>query len=92
MREALIFLTAFTILFAIAYTTKKSEGFQNLLGVNWKTKNEGTPPNCNSRFKPTHPVLPVAQQGVGTLEPSPPPASDIPSAPTGFHSKETPNP
>jgi len=82
MVKPIVFFMFVFILIGILYI-KPTEGFSNVLGNTWTSKNDGTP----SIYK-----LPVAQLGVGGIEPSPPPASDIPSAPAGFHSKESPNP
>ena len=70
------------ILLGIVYI-KPNEGF-----LNWTSKNADTPKSLRGTF----PSLPVAQLGVGSIEPGPPPASDIPTAPVGFNSKESPNP
>jgi len=90
MQKALLFFLALIVLLAIAY--KPVEGFQNLMGARQTHCNLGTPPEMNSRLSSNQSNLPVAEQGVGNIEPSPAPPSDLPSAPTGFHAKETPNP
>jgi len=79
MVKPIVFFMFVFILLGILYI-KPTEGFANLLGNQKVAKVETTPPP------------PVAQLSIGNPEPSPPPASDIPTAPTGFHSKESPNP
>jgi len=93
--KALIFFIAVIVVLAIAYSSSK-EGFRSKLGIELTNKNEGTPSNCNSQesshLSPTRPQVPIAQLGVGNIQPGPAPASDLPSAPIGFISKETPSP
>ena len=93
--KALLFFIAVILMLSIAYSSSK-EGFTSGLNSSLTTKNEGTPSNCNSQqsahLSSTSPQVPIAQLGVGNLEPSPAPASDLPSAPVGFISKEVPNP
>jgi hypothetical protein len=93
--KALLFFIAVMVMFAIVYSSSK-EGFTSDLQFPLTTKNEGTPSNCNSKetahLSPTSPEVPIAELGVGGIQPSPAPPSDLPSAPTGFISKETPNP
>jgi hypothetical protein len=91
MVRPIVFFIFVFILIAIIYI-KPTEGFTNLLGNTWTTKNAGTPSVYNNKGKDTVPSLPVAQLGVGSIEPGPPPASNLPTAPAGFNSKESPNP
>jgi len=84
VRPIIFFIFVFILLGIIRLNSK--EGFSNFLGNIWTTKNNGTPSNCNSRaVQPT-------ELGVGSIEASPPPASDLPTAPSGFQSKDTPKP
>jgi len=93
--KALLFFIAVILMLSIAYSSSK-EGFTSTLNFPLTTKNEGTPINCNSQesthLSSTSSQVPIAQLGVGNIDPSPAPASDLPSAPVGFISKEVPNP
>jgi hypothetical protein len=89
MYKPLLFFLAVLLLTAIAY--RPMEGFQNLMGINVTTSNLGTPPEMYTRSD-IQKKLPVAEQGIGNIDPSPAPPSDLPSAPAGLQSKETPNP
>jgi hypothetical protein len=91
MVKPIVFFIFVFILIGIIHI-KPTEGFANLLGNTWTTKNAGTPSIYNTKENGKVPSLPVAQLGVGSIEPGPPPASDLPTAPAGFHSKESPNP
>ena len=91
MVRPIVFFMFVFILIGILYI-KPTEGFTNLLDNKWTSKNAGTPTKYNNKGLDTIPSLPVAQLGVGSIEPSPAPPSDLPTAPTGFHSKESPNP
>lgn len=93
MEKALLFFLAVLLVVAIVYTRPKKEGFTTLMGVNWTSMNEGTPVACYSSLPIRQPkVVNIAEAGVGNIQPSPPPASDLPTAPAGLRSKETPNP
>lgn len=93
MEKALLFFLAVLLVIAIVYTRPKTEGFTTLMGVNWTSMNEGTPVACYSSLPIKQPkVVNIAEAGVGNIQPSPPPASDLPTAPAGLRSKETPNP
>lgn len=93
MEKALLFFLAVLLVVAIVYTRPKKEGFTNLMGVNWTSMNEGTPVACYSSLPIRQPkVVNIAEAGVGNIQPSPPPASDLPTAPAGLRSKENPNP
>ena len=89
----ILFLTV--ILYIYPYS-KKKDGFTNFFGYDFGSMNEGTPPGFNSK----NTVLPVkqpyapqlAEAGVGNIDPSPPPASELPSAPFGSRSKGVPQP
>jgi hypothetical protein len=91
MVKPIIFFIFVFILIGILYIKPTEEGFANSLGYNWNSKNSGTPSVYNNN-KDKVQSLPVAQLGVGSIQPSPPPVSDLPSAPSGFQSKESPNP
>ena len=90
MQKALLFFIANFVILAIAYG-KTTVGFTSIMGIELTTKNDGTPSNLITKTN-NIPTDPVSQLGVGNIEPSPAPPSDLPSAPIGFHSKETPNP
>jgi hypothetical protein len=92
MQEALIFFIAFFVIIAIAYGKTTKEGFISVFGLNLSSRNEGTPPVLNNNNTPIISSVPIAQLGVGNIEPSPAPPSDLPTAPVGFRSKETPSP
>jgi len=70
-----------------------SEGFQNLMGVNWTSKNDGTPKALYTDLPVNQPnVVDLAEVGVGNIPASPAPASDLPTAPFYQRANETPNP
>jgi hypothetical protein len=94
MQKALLFFLAVVTVVAIAYSQQQTkEGFQTLMGVNWTSMNEGTPVACYTSLPVQQPkVVDIAEAGVGNIQPSPPPAADIPTAPFGQRSKEVPNP
>lgn len=93
MQRALVFFIAVMALVAIVYAMPKKEGFENLMGINWNSMNEGTPAALYTKLPIQQPKgVAVAEAGVGNIQPSPPPASDLPTAPAGLRSKENPNP
>jgi hypothetical protein len=96
MQKAIFFLLTVLALLIIAYfspTLKQKEGFQNLMGIEWTTKNDGTPKALYTDLPVKQPgVVGLAEAGVGNIQPSPPPASDLPTAPISQRAKETPNP
>lgn len=96
MQKALIFFIAVVVVIIIAFAkplATATEGFQNLMGVNWTTENNGTPPACYAVLPVKQPkTVALAEAGVGNIMPSPAPASDLPTAPFTQRSKETPNP
>jgi len=93
MQKALVFFLAVLALAAIVYGSPKTEPFQNLMGVNWTSMNDGTPAALYTKLPIQQPKgVAVAEAGVGNIQPSPPPPSDLPTAPAGLRSKETPNP
>ncbi len=92
MRKALIFLLAAFVILLVVYA-KPKEGFTNLLGVNWTQTNDGTPAALYTSLPIKQPkTVALAEAGVGNIQPSPPSAADLPSAPFSQRSKETPNP
>ncbi len=92
MRKALIFLLAALVILLVVYA-KPKEGFTNLLGVNWTQTNDGTPAALYTDLPIKQPkTVALAEAGVGNIQPSPPSAADLPSAPFYQRSKETPNP
>lgn len=55
--------------------------------------NEGTPAALYTKLPIHEPkMVNIAEAGVGNIQPSPPPASDIPTAPYEQRAKENPNP
>jgi len=100
MRKALFFFLAVAVLLIIACFGTSSrqntpkEQFQNLMGVEWTSKNDGTPKALYTDLPiklPTS-VVSIAEAGVGNIQPSPPPKSDLPSAPIEQRPNETPSP
>ena len=92
MRKALIFLLAALVILLVVYV-KPKEGFTNLMGVNWTQTNDGTPAALYTSLPIKQPkTVALAEAGVGNIQPSPPSAADLPSAPFSQRSKETPNP
>lgn len=92
MKKAILFLIAGIVLLTIVFS-KPVEGFQTLMGVDWTSKNQGTPSALYTKLPIEQPeTVPVAEAGVGNIEPSPPPPSDLPTSPAGIRSKEVPNP
>jgi hypothetical protein len=98
MRKAFIFFLMLAVLIIIACTTslskKPKEGFQTLMGMEQTSMNEGTPEALYTKLpikQPTN-VVGIAEAGVGNIQPSPPPASDLPTAPIDQRAKETPSP
>jgi len=92
MQKVLIFILATVLLLAIVYSVPR-EGFENFMGVNWTSMNEGTPPALYTKLPIEQPKgVNITEAGVGNIQPSPPPASELPTAPFGQRSKENPNP
>ena len=72
---------------------KPKEGFQTLMGINWTSMNEGTPPALYTDLPVKQPTtVNLAEVGVGNIQPSPPPINSLPSAPIDQRAKETPSP
>jgi len=98
MRKAFLFFLALAALLLIACTTKlaksPNEGFQSLMGFNITSDNLGTPEALYTDLPIKQPEIQVdvAEAGVGNIQPSPPPQSDLPSAPLTQRPKETPSP
>jgi hypothetical protein len=92
MHKALIFIFALIVVLLVAYT-KTTEGFTNLMGVNWTDMNEGTPKALYTDLPIKQPkVVDLAEAGVGNIQPSPPAPGTLPSAPAPQRSLESPNP
>ena len=89
MQRPLLFFLAIIAISVIVYGHKtKQEGFESFNSINL-----GTPEALYSKLPIQQPrCIDVAQTGVGNIQPSPPPASDLPRAPIGQRSKEVPNP
>jgi len=97
--KAVTFILLFLFLAAILYLhpySKSKDGFTNFFNYDFGSMNEGTPSVFNSKnavLPVTQPYYPqLAEAGVGNIEPSPPPASALPSAPFGSRSKGVPQP
>lgn len=92
MHKALLFFIAVTIVAVLAFA-RPVEGFTTLMGMEITSKNEGTPPALYTKLPINQPkVVDEAELGVGNIQPSPPSASTLPSAPAPQRSKETPSP
>ena len=92
MHKALLFLLA-VLLICLVVFAKPNEGFTTLMGMKVTDMNEGTPAALYTSLPIKEPkTVGIAEAGVGNIQPSPPPASDLPSAPFTQRSKETPNP
>lgn len=92
MQKAIFFFLVLAVLLLVSFT-HQTEGFQNLMGVSWTSKNDGTPPSLYTDLKVKQPgVVGLAEAGVGNIQPSPPKASDLPTAPFYQRAKETPSP
>lgn len=96
MQQIVLFFLLFFLIIGISFAKPAKEGFTNFFGYNFTQANEGTPPPFNTKNgglplnQPPTPEL--AEAGVGNIEPSPPPASNLPSAPFGLISKQVPRP
>ena len=89
----MIFFLALAVLLVIAFVQQPKEGFQNLMGINWTSMNEGTPKALYTDLPVKQPMtVDLAELGVGNIQPSPPPAGTLPSAPIDQRAKETPSP
>jgi len=86
MQRPLLFFLAIIAISVIVYGHNPKEGFESSINL-------GTPEALYSKLPIQQPrSIDVAQTGVGNIQPSPPPASDLPRAPIGQRSKEVPNP
>lgn len=95
MQKAIFFFVAVALVVLILFSkpSNTTEGFTNLMGVNWTSMNEGTPAALYSKLPVKQPkVVDLAELGIGNIQPSPPAAGTLPSAPAPQRSKETPNP
>jgi hypothetical protein len=93
MQKALIFLVVLLIVLALVFWKPSKEGFTELMGVNWNSMNEGTPAALYTKLPINEPkTVTITEAGVGNIQPSPPPPSDIPTAPYEQRAKENPNP
>lgn len=96
MQQIVFFFLLFFLIIGISFAKPATEGFQNFFGHSFTQANEGTPSVFNTKNsglplrQPPTPEL--AEAGVGNIEPSPPPAADLPSAPFGLISKQVPRP
>jgi hypothetical protein len=92
MQKALLFFLAVLVIGLLVFM-KPVEGFSTLMGVSWTEMNEGTPASLYSKLPINQPkVVDIAEAGIGNVQPSPPSAGTLPSAPAPQRSKETPNP
>jgi hypothetical protein len=93
MQKALIFLVVLLLVLALVFWKPSKEGFTELMGVNWTSMNEGTPAALYTKLPINEPkTVTIAEAGVGNIQPSPPPPSDLPTAPYEQRAKENPNP
>lgn len=93
MQKALVFLVVLLVVLALVYWKPSKEGFTELMGVNWTSMNEGTPAALYTKLPINEPkTVMLTEAGVGNIQPSPPPASDLPTAPYEQRAKENPNP
>ena len=93
MQKALIFLVVLLVVLALVYVRPSKEGFQTLMGVDWTSMNEGTPAALYTKLPINEPkMVNITEAGVGNIQPSPPPPSDLPAAPYEQRAKENPNP
>jgi hypothetical protein len=92
MQKALLFFLAVAIIILLAYA-RPVEGFTSIMGMEITDINAGTPPALYTALPVKQPkTVSLAEAGVGNIQPSPPPAGTLPSAPVEQRSKETPNP
>jgi hypothetical protein len=92
MQKAFLFFLAVAIILLLAYA-KPVEGFTSIMGMQITDVNAGTPPALYTKLPVKQPnVVSLAEAGVGNIQPSPPSAGTLPSAPVEQRSKETPNP
>jgi hypothetical protein len=94
MHKALLFFIAVAVVVTLAVASHPAtEGFTTLMGVKWTSMDYGTPPALYTKLPIEQPrVVNLAEAGVGNIQPSPAPPSDLPTAPYFDRSKETPNP
>ena len=92
MQKAFLFFLAVAIILLLAYA-RPVEGFTSIMGMNITDTNAGTPPALYTSLPVKQPkTVSLAEAGVGNIQPSPPSAGTLPSAPVAQRSKETPNP
>lgn len=92
MQKAFLFFLAVAIILLLAYA-RPVEGFTSIMGMQITDVNAGTPPALYTKLPVKQPnVVSLAEAGVGNIQPSPPSAGTLPSAPVEQRSKETPNP
>lgn len=92
MQKAFLFFLAVAIIILLAYA-RPVEGFTSMMGMELTDTNAGTPPALYTNLPVKQPnVVSLAEAGVGNIQPSPPSAGTLPSAPVEQRSKETPNP
>jgi len=92
MQKAFLFFLAVAIIILLAYA-KPVEGFTSIMGMEITDINAGTPPALYTDLPVKQPkTVALAEAGVGNIQPSPPSAGTLPSAPVEQRSKETPNP
>ena len=97
MRKAVFFVIVFlTVIFFSVVRIKKNEPFRDFFGVDFTEKNDGTPPELNTK-NPTLPITQpyapdLAELGVGNILPGPESPNTLPRAPYGNMSKAVPTP
>jgi hypothetical protein len=97
MQKAIVFISLFLLVIFLSFVrVRKNESFVNFFGVDFNLKNDGTPPQLNSKnatLPVTQPYAPnLAQMGVGNILPGPSAPDSLPTAPYGNMSKAVPTP
>lgn len=96
MLKAVPFFLLFFSIIALSFFKKTKEGFVSFFGIEFSGANDGTPPGLNTKnpgLPLAQPLVPdLAEAGVGNIQPSPPSAADLPTAPFGVRSKGVPQP
>ena len=97
MQKAIFFISLFLLVIFMSFVPfGKKESFINFFGVDFTQKNDGTPPQLNSKnatLPVTQPYAPnLAEMGVGNILPGPESPDSLPTAPYGNMSKAVPTP
>ena len=96
MQKAIIFISLVLVVIFFSLVRSKQEPFRNFFGIDFTQKNDGTPPELNSKnatLPITQPYAPnLAEMGVGNILPGPDSRDTLPKAPFGSMSKNVPTP